>query len=105
MIYVLDADRRDELLQRAVEAVSELEGVDLTMWLPDPGSDMPEAVIRAPGGGELRFAPGGELSDLRGERWSVDGDLSVLAAHNRGRPLLVPRLSRRADQGVVGAAL
>ena len=33
-------------------------------------------MIRAPGGGELRFAPGGELSDLRGERWSVDGDLT-----------------------------
>ncbi len=80
MIYVLDADRRDELLRRAVEAVSELEGVDLTMWLHDPGSDTPEAVIRAPGGGELRFAPGGELSDLRGERWSVGGELNVLAA-------------------------
>ena len=28
---------------------------------------------------ELRFAPRGDLRDLRGERWSVDGDLDLLA--------------------------
>ena len=80
MIYALDLDRRDELVRRVLEAVGDLEGVDLTMWLHGVDGDAPEAVIRAPGGGELRFAPGGELSDLRGERWSVDGDLTVLAA-------------------------
>ena len=80
MIYALDLDRRDELVRRALEAVGDLEGVDLAMWLHGADGDAPEAVIRAPGGGELRFAPGGELSDLRGERWSVDGDLTVLAA-------------------------
>jgi hypothetical protein len=30
--------------------------------------------------GELRFTAGGSLQDRRGERWSVDGDLSVLRA-------------------------
>ncbi len=80
MIYVLDLERRDELLRRALAAVGDLEGVDLAMWLREEDGERPEAVIRAPGGIELRFAPGGELSDPRGERWSVDGDLSVLAA-------------------------
>jgi len=80
MIYALDLDRREELVRRVLEAVGDLEGVDLAMWLRGADGDAPEAVIRAPGGGELRFTPGGELSDLRGERWSVDGDLTVLAA-------------------------
>jgi hypothetical protein len=82
MIYVLDLDRRDELLAGALEAVGDIEGVDLAMWLREDG-ERPEAVIRAPGGIELRFAPGGELSDPRGGRWSVEGDLSVLAATAR----------------------
>ena len=73
-----------------MDAVIELEGVDLAMWLSDPQSPAPEAVMRAPGGAELRFAPGGELSDLRGERWSVDGDLSVLAARIEDGRLLSP---------------
>jgi hypothetical protein len=80
MIYALDPDRRDELVRRALDAVSDLEGVDLAMWLRGADGDAPEAVIRAPGGSELRFTPGGELTDLRGERWSVEGDLTVLAA-------------------------
>jgi predicted AlkP superfamily pyrophosphatase or phosphodiesterase len=90
MIYALDLDRRDELVKGAVDAVIELEGVDLAMWLRDPDAGSPEAVIRAPGGGELRFAPGGELSDPRGERWSVAGDLGVLAARIEDGRLLCP---------------
>ncbi len=90
MIYVLEPERRDELLGRVVEAVAELEGVDLTMWLSDPDSASPEAVVRAPGGSELRFSPGGELGDLRGERWSVEGDLSVLAARIEDGRMLSP---------------
>ncbi len=90
MIYALDHDRRDELVAGTVDAVIELEGVDLAMWLRDPDADSPEAVIRAPGGAELRFAPGGELSDPRGERWSVEGDLSVLAARIEDGRLLSP---------------
>ncbi len=38
-----------------------------------------EAVVRSRRG-ELRFAAGGELTDARGERWSVEGDLGVLRA-------------------------
>ncbi|MDE3129596.1 MAG: alkaline phosphatase family protein [Acidobacteriota bacterium] len=90
MIYVLEPERRDALLARVVAAVAELEGVDLTMWLRAPDTATPEAVLRAPGGLELRFAPGGELSDLRGERWSVEGELSVLAARIEDGRLLTP---------------
>ncbi|MGH2913962.1 MAG: alkaline phosphatase family protein [Solirubrobacteraceae bacterium] len=74
MVYVLDADRAEETLARARAAAAELEGVDLTLW-----REGGEAVV-ASRRGELRFAPGGELSDARGERWSVEGDLRVLRA-------------------------
>jgi hypothetical protein len=39
-----------------------------------------EAVMIAAGGHQLRFAPGGDLVDLRGLSWSVEGDLDVLGA-------------------------
>ncbi len=74
MVYALDQDHRDELVTRSVEAVGDLDGVDLAMWRSNG-----EAIVRS-GRGELRFAPGGELVDRRGERWSVDGDLPTLRA-------------------------
>jgi len=74
-IYALDDDHREALITRSVKAVSDLEGVDLIMF---KGGDE-EAVVRSRRG-ELRFAPGGELSDLRGERWSVEGEFGVLRA-------------------------
>jgi predicted AlkP superfamily pyrophosphatase or phosphodiesterase len=77
MIYILDSDRHDELMARSLEVVGELEGIDLTLWLHDGQED--EAVIRSPRG-ELRFAPGGELEDARGMRWSVEGELAALGA-------------------------
>jgi predicted AlkP superfamily pyrophosphatase or phosphodiesterase len=80
MIYALDMERREQLVPRVIDAVADVEGVDLVMWIPRPADRKPEAVIRAPGGAELRFAPGGELSDARGGRWSVEGDMGVLAA-------------------------
>ena len=61
--------------RRSVEAVAELEGVDLVMWLRTTD----EAVVRS-ARGELRFAPGGDLVDRRGGRWSVEGDLAALRA-------------------------
>jgi hypothetical protein len=90
MIYALDGERRDELVKGAVDAVIELEGVDLAMWLRDPEADSPEGVIRAPGGAELHFAPGGPVQDLRGGSWSVEGDLTVLAARIEDGRLLSP---------------
>jgi hypothetical protein len=38
-----------------------------------------EAVVRSRRG-ELRFAPGGNLADVRGGRWTVEGDLAALRA-------------------------
>jgi predicted AlkP superfamily pyrophosphatase or phosphodiesterase len=75
MIYALDPDRRDALIDRSLEAIEDLDGVDLAMWLPGP--DREEAAVRSPAG-ELRFAPGGALEDERGASWSVDGELAVL---------------------------
>jgi hypothetical protein len=75
MIYVLDYDRRAQVLERAVAAARATRGVDLVLWLTDSG----EAVVQSPHG-ELRFAPGGELDDAGGRNWSVEGDPAVLAA-------------------------
>ncbi len=75
MIYALDRDHADKLVKRSIKAASEFEGVDLIMNLE--GSD--EAVVRSRRG-ELRFAAGGDLIDLQGRRWSVEGDLAVLRA-------------------------
>jgi hypothetical protein len=82
MIYALDPDERDDIVARSLEAVRELEGVDLTMWL-----DGEEAVIRGHRG-ELRFAPGTGLQDARGHGWDVDGPLSVLRAEVQDGRLL-----------------
>ena len=81
MIYALDPERRERTVKRALETIDGLEGVDLAMYLNE-ADGTPEAVI-ARAGGELHFAPGGELADLRGARWSVEGDLGTLGATAR----------------------
>jgi hypothetical protein len=75
MIYALDEDRSQELISGAMNAAQELEGVDLIMRMAAPD----EAIVSSRRG-ELRFTSGGDLVDLRGERWSVEGDLAVLRA-------------------------
>jgi len=74
-IYVLDRERRAELLPRVEQAALALEGVDLLMRLTDHPDG--EAVVRG-ARGELRFTPGGDLRDVAGQRWSLEGDASVL---------------------------
>jgi Type I phosphodiesterase / nucleotide pyrophosphatase len=79
-VYVLDLDRRDELISRSERTLLELDGVDLVMRMTDHPDG--EAVVRGKRGAktlELRLAPRGGLTDLRGERWSVEGDLELLA--------------------------
>ncbi len=76
MVYVLDEDRRAEILERSVEVASAVPGVDLVLWLAGEGEDR-EAVVRS-ARGELRLAPGGELEDERGGRWSIEGELATL---------------------------
>ncbi len=82
MIYALDLDRREQIVRRSLDAIADVDGVDLAMWL-----DGDEAVIRGHRG-ELRFAPGGDLVDLRGQRWSVAGDLGALRAEVQDGRLL-----------------
>jgi predicted AlkP superfamily pyrophosphatase or phosphodiesterase len=74
MVYVLSEDRREQVIERSLEALRELDGIDLAVWKAGE-----EAVVRS-GRGELRFAPGGDLQDSRGGSWSVEGDLAALRA-------------------------
>jgi hypothetical protein len=84
MIYALDEDRREGLMRRAIAVARTVEGVDLVLSLAGD-----EAVVRS-ARGELRFAPGGELEDARGNRWSVDGDLAALEAEVKDGRLHTP---------------
>jgi hypothetical protein len=79
-VYVLDRDRRAELVPRVERTLVELEGVDLVMRMT--GHPDGEAVVRGLRGGEVkevRLAPRGDLVDARGGHWSVEGDLDLLA--------------------------
>jgi hypothetical protein len=75
-VYVLDPERRARLLPRVQQAALAVDGVDLAMRMT--GHPDGEASVAGHGGGELRFAPRGDLEDERGVRWSVEGDLGVL---------------------------
>lgn len=85
MVYVLDEERRARLTARAAREAGTVPGVDLVMRQTGPA----EFAI-AGERGELRFAPGGDVVDLRGRRWSVDGQLSTLNAHVEDGRLLSP---------------
>ena len=79
-VYVLDPDREAELVARAERTLLEVEGVDLVMRMTDHPDG--EAIIRGKRGHEtleLRLAPRGSLTDLRGDNWSVEGDIELLA--------------------------
>jgi Type I phosphodiesterase / nucleotide pyrophosphatase len=72
--------------------LSEIEGVDIVCLLEHAdGSPVRRREVGLPrdeqlfavverGGCRLRFTPGGEVTDLRGEGWDLDGDLGVLDA-------------------------
>ena len=72
MVYVLDRDRRNEALPRIRSDLEQAAGIDLMIW-----REGKEAAVWS-ARGELRFAPGGELVDPRGGRWSVEGELDTL---------------------------
>jgi hypothetical protein len=83
-VYMLDRDNQAELTARAERTLLELDGVDLVMR--DTGHPDGEGAIRGKRGDrtlEVRFAPRGDLIDLRGERWHVEGDLELLALQVR----------------------
>jgi hypothetical protein len=85
MVYALDPDRRDQLVQRSVSVALDTQGVDLACWLAGD-----EAVIRNAGGSELRFAPDGPVQDLRGGRWHIDGSLTAIGGSERDGRLDTP---------------
>jgi predicted AlkP superfamily pyrophosphatase or phosphodiesterase len=68
MVYVLDDDGRAPLVRDVASDLCRVEGVDLVANASDG-----EVVVRSAAGGELRFTAGGDLVDLRGARWSVEG--------------------------------
>ena len=74
-VYVLDPDAAAKTLVRVERTALRIEGVDLVMRRSDHPDG--EAIVTS-GRGELRFAPGGDLEDLRGGRWSVEGDHAAL---------------------------
>jgi hypothetical protein len=97
-LYLLAAAEPAAEHERLRAATAELEGADLLCWLEDAeGRPM---VRESPGAGRaggltavverdgerLRFRPGGELSDLRGRPWRLEGEPGVLdAAIDDGR--------------------
>ncbi len=79
-VYVLDRDARSGLVPRLTRTLLALDGVDLVMRLTDHPDG--EAAVHSRNG-ELRFTPRGDLTDLRGDTWSVEGARSVLALEVR----------------------
>jgi hypothetical protein len=78
MLYALgEEEKREQVVARAIETAAHTSGVDLVLARANGEARVLSAR------GELRFAPGGDVSDLRGERWSVDGELAALAAELR----------------------
>jgi hypothetical protein len=69
MVYTLNGEAD---LARVIGDLETIDGLDLIARL-----DGEEGVVRS-ARGELRFAPGGELGDLRGGSWSVEGEQAVL---------------------------
>jgi hypothetical protein len=74
-VYLLDRDRRREAVPRIAALCLKVDGVDLAISRTDHPDG--EASVRSEQG-ELRFAPGGDVTDLGGGRWSLDGDHAVL---------------------------
>ncbi len=71
-LYVLDPEKREGTTPKLARALRDVEGVDVLMHMAGG-----EACVWSPRG-ELRFAPGGELTDGRGRGWSVEGEPAAL---------------------------
>jgi type I phosphodiesterase/nucleotide pyrophosphatase len=81
MVYVLDPDDREAVVPVLTRELSRMDGVDLVAHMANG-----EAVVQSARGSELRFQSGGDLVDLRGAHWSVEGDHATLGlAVSEGR--------------------
>ncbi len=72
MVYVLDPDDREAVVPVLARELSGIDGVDLVAHMHGD-----EAVVQS-SGGELRFRSGGDVVDLRGAHWSIEGDLETV---------------------------
>jgi Type I phosphodiesterase / nucleotide pyrophosphatase len=78
-VYVLDPERRDAELPKLAETVATADGIDFVAWRNGGEATVrPGGSYAAEGIGELRFSPGGDLRDLRGGSWDIDGDERAL---------------------------
>jgi hypothetical protein len=81
MVYALHEEERDAMRASVATLALDIDGVEHVMWLARDAHDAPsEGVLVSPSHGELRFAPGGPVSDSRGASWSVEGPLAVIDA-------------------------
>jgi hypothetical protein len=81
MVYALRDSERDAMRASVVSRALAIEGIDLVLWLERDAHDAPrEGVVASAQRGELRFAPGGVVLDLRGRSWSLEGRPEVLGA-------------------------
>jgi hypothetical protein len=94
MVYALHEAERDAMRASVVTRALALDGVDLVIWLERDAHDAPrEAVIARPDCGELRFAPegaGGNVKDVRGLKWSIEGELAAVEAQVKDGLFLAP---------------
>ena len=86
MIYVF----APAVLERVVARARRIDGVEQVIW-----REGEEAVV-ARGGEVLRFAPGEQIADLRGRRWTLSGELGVLDLHARDGVVAQRRVPGRA---------
>jgi hypothetical protein len=90
-VYLLPHEQEPADPSAVAAALTKIEGADLVCWLqgedgaplwrqePGPPTDGAWATVERRGE-RLRFRPGGEVADLRGGSWELDGDLAVLEA-------------------------
>jgi hypothetical protein len=90
-VYLLPGEGERAEPAAVAARLSVIEGVDLVCWLQgedglplcrqEPGPPVGGQWAALERGGEtLRFRPGGEVADLRGGRWEIEGETGVLAA-------------------------
>jgi Type I phosphodiesterase / nucleotide pyrophosphatase len=85
MVYALVEEARRTVVPRVLATAREIPGVDVIAY-----RDGDEGVIEAPERGTLRFAPGGDTRDGRGNAWTVSGDLAVVDGQVSGGELRTP---------------
>jgi hypothetical protein len=90
-VYLLPAEGEPADPTEVASRLSMIEGIDLVCWMETPdGTPLVRETPGPPSGGDwavierrgatLRFRPNGDVKDLRGGSWELDGDLEALEA-------------------------